>query len=313
VTTGYWKTCPKFEAEIATAFELVTAQGSTDAVASLNPDAFVLGVFMAQIREAIQTQSCGVAAPLEAITMALHLASEPKRAAAAFVGLRDSVPIIVSLMTSDLLSTPHDVESCMALVCLLSKRLPTSTHWTQLKVPLLERCKEKATSIAVLTLAARFFTHVVTHDLRKLTPDDCDIATELIIASLEHSTHHDLVAALATFFGGLSKVAPITMIARTAVDDLIHLAKVYLADDNMLCTWFDLFGAMSSNALGSFEVVEAGVVELLMEGITAHPDNVRVARSFLRVLAAITAEPAHVISAMTHRGVSKAIFQLCQR
>lgn len=311
VTTGYWKRCPQFEAAIADAFVPHT-RIEVSTIGNLSPDAFSFGVFLTQIREAMHAKTHGVAVPLEAIALALRYAAEPERAGAAFGGHRDSIAIVVSLMTSDLLGTQRAIENCMGLVCLLSEQTPESGLWLQLKAPLLEMCKAMDTDVTILMLAARFFTHVVTRDLRNVTLEESDIASVLIAATLRHSDIPELVAALGAFLGGLSKVASIAMIARAAVKDLIGLAHMYIDNSTVLCTWLDLFGAMSNNALGSFEVVEAGVVSLLTDGLKAHPDNVDVAVSFLRVLAAVTVEPAHVRSAM-HRSVSKEVFRLCTK
>eukprot|EP00038_Savillea_parva_P016988 m.18755 g.18755 ORF g.18755 m.18755 type:complete len:1300 (-) comp3624_c0_seq2:178-4077(-) len=320
VATGYWKRCPGFEAEIATAMTPYTDDTSLQAAAPTasdkprtNPDAARFRVFMEQIRDAIQTKASTVALPLEAIRLVLLLAPDADQAAGVFAGLRDAVPIMVSLLLSDLLMTPREVDNCMELVCLLSKWNSESSQWCQLTVPLLNRFKKDDTSVRVLTLATRFFTHTMSRDVAHHNAEDADVAAALIDVTVRHCDEHALVAGLATFLEGMSRSTAIMLIARLHIADLLKLAHRYIDDSTLLKTWLDLFGAMSNNALGSFEIVEAGIMKLLQEAIAAHPDHSAVALSFTRVLAAITAEPAHVVTVLEHPGISRAIFRLCER
>mmetsp|Transcript_3916 Transcript_3916/g.12234 ORF Transcript_3916/g.12234 Transcript_3916/m.12234 type:complete len:1292 (+) Transcript_3916:105-3980(+) len=313
VATGFWKHSPSFESEVARACKPFQERCGFDDTDAIQIDTPTFHVFVNQLREAIQSQSCRAALPLEAITLALKLAINAEKARAALACHRDVIAVVVSLIQRDLVETPRAMLNCMELVCLLSERMPQSMQWGQLTHALIKTCEKKESDVRVLTLVTEFFTNVLSlspqHD--RDTADHMAIASALIKAAVDNSEEYGLVASLAQFLSSLSKRASVAMVTRLAARDLVKLARLYLDDSVVLCRWLDLFGAMANNSLGSFEIMDAGIVPLLVDGIKAHPDDPAVAHSFVRVLAAVTAEPAHAKGAFNTPGVSKTVFRLC--
>jgi hypothetical protein len=176
----------------------------------------------------------------------------------------------------------------------------------------------------VRRLAIKFFSKTMTTDLSKMKAVDSKVTTTLISFATREPNADDesqsdssggdreLVALLAAYLGTVCKSATHAMAARTEASVLIGLARTHITRRGMLCTWLALFGTMCDNSLGTFEVVRAGVIPLLFESITTHADSVEVARGFLRVLAAVTSEPAHAEAAFETPGLSKAVFE-CMR